>query len=147
MFYLNGNKSTYIPFIICSTHCPSLLSISLTAIFLKKVTYSDYSGESRQWAFCRHKKGVCDWSCTHVRKLIGRAGRTSNMPFRNQSGWLPNLMFPRSTSNDDKALRAVFIQLYPTPVAKSSARKFIPFYKVAWSGLMFCWWQSKSHFL
>ena len=49
MFYLNGNKSTNIPLIICSAHCPSLLSILLTAISVKKVTYSDYSGESRLW--------------------------------------------------------------------------------------------------
>ena len=65
----------------------------------------------------------------------GKEGLFSKTPLTNlvKSGWLPKWTLPGSTIIDDRALRAVFIQLYPTPVAKKSPSKFIPSCKVTWS--------------
>ena len=86
---------------------------------------------------------------SHISLYRGREGQVSKTPLTNPvpSGWLPKWTLPGSTIIDDRALRAVFTQLYPTPVAKRSPRKFIPSCKVAWRGLMCRWQQNDSHFL
>ena len=81
---------------------------------------------------------------SHISLYRGREGLVLKAPLTNL---VTSGCYPGSTIIDDRALRAVFMQLYPTPVAKRSPRKFIPSCKVAWRGLMFRRQQNDSHFL
>ena len=57
MFYLNGNKSTYIPS-ICAQEAAFVVDVVAfhkVQFFKSKFTYSNYSGESRQWTFSTQK--------------------------------------------------------------------------------------------